>query len=163
MSVQNIVGGQPRKNDGGFILGSTTPADNLVAVGSVVGPAIINTYPASGTSVGTLGPIGVGVFGKNTDDPLYFLTSALAGVANTALQNGRIRANGDNGFVQYERYHITNISASGIATKGGSAGVAVLGSGIVGGAAGKISDNEISGNGEFVYYLGSGVPAYGDY
>lgn len=163
MSVQNILGGQPRKNDGGFILGSTTPADNLVAVGSVTGPAIINTYPASGANAGTLGPIGVGQFAKNTDDPLYFLTGNLAGVANTGMQMGRMRANGDVGFNQYERYNITNISASGIATKGVNAGAAVLASGITGGAAGKISDNEISGNGEFVYYLGSGVPAYGDY
>ena len=150
----------PIKNDGSTMIAAGTVDTTITSAVSVSGLAtpVFPTTPTSGVLQGVIKPT-VGNYLYNNDNPVTFTSTTLAGSGNTSLGHGTLDNNDYNPFQQYERYNITAYSASGNATKGVNAGTAVLGSGITGGAAGKLADSEVATAGEFMVMVNGMVPS----
>lgn len=155
MSTLRFVSGNQVNNNGGVtVVTGTVDTTAFTAIGmDKLGSPVHTPYPTSGAELGVQKAAVGGNYLTNTDTPLSHLTTSVAGSGNTSFNHGVLRANGDNRFRSYERYHITAISVSGLVTKGGSAGSPVTLS----------SDDEVTGNGEFQYMINGVTPTNGDY
>ena len=150
LGAGNIIDGQAN---------SLSLADNNTSVSKQ------DTLPVSGTNMGVIKSIADRQFNKQTDEFVgMIICNSIAGAEDNTLRSGA----GDFGqdipgyWPGYNRIDVSIDAETGVVTKGGNDGAAVLPSG-VDGVTGKNADHELTTNGEWVFMVTGKTPTQNNY